>query len=154
MAKKFSLLMAAMAILAFAIPSFANASEMTNSGGGATVVGTKVIGTSSSASVTLTTSLLGALSCEHVTLEGKLTVNSGGTVEGEGSGEGTQSGCTRSGSPITISDTTVTNIKSTVSGIGTASFVTTATINTTVCHFTGTNVPFTYKSGTDTLIVN
>jgi hypothetical protein len=152
MAKKFSLLMAAVAILAFAIPSFANASQLTNSAGVPTSMGTKIIATSTSPTVTLTGSLLGDLSCEHVTLEGELTVNSGGTVEVAGIGEGTQSGCTRSGKPITFSDTTVTNIRSTMSGTGTASFVSTAMINTIVCHFTGVNVPFTYTSGSDTIV--
>jgi hypothetical protein len=151
MAKKFGLLMAVTAILAFAIPTLAHASQLTNAGGGATAVGTKITKTSTGA-VKFTTALLSTLECSTVTVKGEVTVNSGGTVEGKGTGEGSASGCVRSGSPITVSDTTVTNIKSTTSGSGTASFKTTAVINTTTCNFTGTNVPFTYTSGGDTIV--
>jgi len=105
----------------------------------------------STSPVTLTSEFLGNLPCESTSVPLELTVNSGGTIEMEGRGAGSAQGCTRSGSPITVSKFDVANISTTTSGTGTMSFVFSLTINTTTCNVRGTNVPFSFAPGDDTI---
>lgn len=153
MSRRSSLLTGLVVILALAIPSLANASELTNSGGGATAVGTRLSLNSSSGSVTLTTAAVGATGCTSLDLNLRLTANSGGTVEGEGSGEGTTSGCSSTGGKtLVFSDITLTKLKSTTSGSGTINFTAKALVGGSVsCTYTGTSVPFTYTTKTNIL---
>ena len=148
MVKKLCLLMAGVAVLAFAIPAMANAApEVTSSAGKTAAVGTNITGTNSG-HVLLTGTPFGTFTCKTVTLNGQLTVNTGTKVTGN-SGTGTCSGSELpSGWPLTITHITVTHLESTVVGSGKASFTFVADLpEGFVCDYTGTNVPFTYVSG-------
>jgi hypothetical protein len=153
MAKKFSLLLAAIAVVAFAVPTFASAAELTD-GGAALPVGSELTGTSTDAE---TETPLGTLTCGKVTVGGRVTQNSGGTVAGVGNGESSTTSCVidpeKQG--ITIENIQLTGISATSPTSGSASFSFKANVPGLPegCVFSGT-VPGTCSSGTDTLFVN
>lgn len=153
MAKKLSLLLAAVAVLAFAIPTVAGAATL-ESGGSVVPVGTKITGKSTNA---VTQTGLGKLSCKEVVLLGKVTTNSGGTVEGVGTGEATGTTCNVEGTAVEVTNIVLSNIKSnatTGTGKGTASFSFKSTLPVVgACTFTGTNAPGTYSTTTMTNIL-
>ena len=108
MAKKFSLLLAAIAVIAFAVPTFANAASVTQPGGEETSTGTVLTGVSHN---TVTETALGELSCEVVSIKALLTHNSGGLVTAEQSGAGSTSGCLLEGEfPVTITNPTLKSL--------------------------------------------
>ena len=148
MAKKFSLFMAAMAVLAFAIPAMASAApEVTSKAGTRAAVPQNITGTNVGHVLTTGTPF-GTLTCNKVTLNGVLTVNSGTKVTGN-AGTGTTSECNVNNNPLTITNITVTHLESTVVGSGVASFTFVADLPGGItCDYTGTNVPFTYVTGT------
>jgi hypothetical protein len=156
MAKKLSLLLAAVAVLAFAIPSMASAAEATLPAGTLAPVGTEI--TATGKNVTLNLSTLGNITCATLNLNGKITKNDGTTVEGSGETSApTQSGCNNGAErPITVTRTVITRLRASGTGSGTKSAV--VAFSTVwdfpagvVCNFTGTNVAGTYVSGTNVL---
>jgi hypothetical protein len=147
MGKRIVLVIALAVASALAVPSVAGASQLTNSGGGSTPVGTKLTIRSIS-HIRLTTAALGTLDCAGGFLNMELTKNSGFTVEGVGVGVGEVALCeTEKKVSFSTSDLTLTNFKSTVSGEGTVNFSMAAKIASVSCQFTGTNVKFTYAAG-------
>ena len=153
MAKKLSLLLAAVAVLAIAIPAMANAAVPLTSGGAKVEIGTAITGTSTNAK---TETGIGLLTCKSVVLKGTVTKNeavAGETLaEGAGSGEFTGSECEVEGTKEPVEKITLTNIKTGTkagftTGNGSASFSFQATLPVVgVCKFTGTNVPGTYST--------
>ncbi|HEY0277787.1 MAG TPA: hypothetical protein VGC32_05925 [Solirubrobacterales bacterium] len=150
MGKKFSLFLAAAAVLAFAIPALANAAPVTNASGGiakastTTANASTVVGTSTN--VETTSATLGTLKCTHVEVIAWLTKNTTTEVEATHD-EGTTNSatnCTAGGASVEITDPTITVLKSTKSGSGTVSLD--FTLPKVGCSFSGT-VPFTYTPG-------
>ena len=156
MAKKFSLLLAAVAVLAFAVPSMASAAKTATltEGGVKVAVGATVVGTGTD--VTLTSNLLGPITCEKITLIGKVTKNNTGEVEGAGVPEKPgQTGCKNNANPVVVTSVTLKNLFAEEANNAKASFSATIDIGTGAaeieCTFTGTNVPAEYTAGTDTV---
>jgi hypothetical protein len=149
MFKKLSLLLAAVAVLAFAVPAMASAHKVTSSKNVLAATGSIITGTGSN--VILNSSVLGAIKCSSLTLNGELTKNDGTTVEGSGTTNNPSAvDCTNG--TRTVKVTSVAISKLTAASAGTwASFVATIDIEkpteTLECTFTGKEVPFTYTSG-------
>jgi hypothetical protein len=154
MIKKLGLLIAAVAVLAFAVPAAASAApSITSVAGTKAPVNTKITGTASD--VSFTSSTLGTITCDEVTIYGKLSENTGTSVKMGTEGEGTTENCEDNGDEISFSDITVTNLAMTVVNKGTLSFDATAHLPGALeCVFTGTNVPFTYVSTTPNITFN
>jgi len=154
MAKKFSLLLAAVAVVALAVPAFASAAAVTDGSGNLLGKGTKISGTSTNAT-TLTS--LGLLTCATVKVNGELTANSGGTVEGVGVGAGETSTCRLGKKEISITDITLTSLKSTgTSHTGTIGVTFEADLPELHCHFKSpaAGLPFSYSAGGNTLTIS
>jgi len=155
MAKKLSLLLAAVAVLAFAVPAMANAAVPTiqNSAGEPLGVPTNIVGTGSE--VNLTSSSLGSIKCTTITLEGVLTVNdmtNGITGSNTGQPSPPTTDCTKGKNTVNVTNVTLTDLSSTVGGDALASFTAEVDIGaSTQCTFTGTNVTGTYANGGDIL---
>jgi hypothetical protein len=114
MAKKLTLLaMVVGALVAFAIPAMASASELTGAG-----VGSIVTGTSTNAK---TKTSLGTLTCEKVVINTKVTAN-GPTVTAEQSGAGTTSVCKLGANSISITNIEVKTLSAKSATSGTANF--------------------------------
>ena len=147
MAKKFSLLLAAIAVIAFAVPTFANAASVTQPGGEETSTGTVLTGVSHN---TVTETALGELSCEVVSIKALLTHNSGGLVTAEQSGAGSTSGCLLEGEfPVTITNPTLKSLTAEGGATGTRKIVLSFEADlpgSITCHFEGT-VSFSYVTG-------
>jgi hypothetical protein len=158
MAKKLSLLLAAVAVLAFAVPAFASAATPTlvfSEGGALVPTGTQIKGTGTN--VVLTSNLLGEIKCEKLNLLGTLEVNSltagieGKNTNAEGEKPET-SNCKNGTKSVVVTNVTLTSLKSTVGGAATASFTAKVDVGTElVCNYTGTNVPGTYLNGGSTI---
>lgn len=146
MIKKFTLLPAAVAVLAFAVPSLASASKVTLPAGTLAPVGTAIKTTGSD--IIQKSNTLGALTCSLLNLNGQITKNDGSTVEAAGTTTTPeQSGCVNGTKSIIFTSIEITKLISTVSGSGTMSYVAKEDIGTLACTFTGTSVPFTYTVG-------
>jgi hypothetical protein len=92
MAKRSAILLAAVVALVCAVPSMASASGKLTEGGSLVPVGATIVATGSN--VTLNSSLLGALTCEKLTVKSKVTVNNGEEVQAAGTEEApAQAGC-------------------------------------------------------------
>lgn len=149
MAKKFSLLLAAVAVVALAVPAFASAAAITDGSGNLLANGTLITGTSTNAT---TVTSLGTLTCETVNVKGEITTNNGSTVEGNSSGESETSNCKLGKKTIAITDITLTRLHaegSSKTGLISVTFV--ADLPELTCHFAATNLPFTYNSTTVTI---
>jgi hypothetical protein len=150
MFKKLTLLLAAVAVLAFAVPSLASASKATLPAGTLAPVGTQF--TTTGSDIIFTSSLLGNITCSTLNLNGSLTKNNGTTVEASGTTSApTQSGCKNGEKTVTITSVEVTNLTTTTSGSGTWSYKMAVDIGSLSCTYTGTKVPFTFTSGTNVM---
>ncbi len=151
MARKLCLLMSVAALLAVAAPATASATQFTNAGGGLVAVGTSVSGTNVG-TFTLTSSLVGSITCQTVTLKGKVVKNTGSEAEIEGVGQSATSNCLWMGNAVTATDFTLFTIKhGAPAGTFTMSFVVTMDLPKVTCTFTGTNVPYSYTGGGSTI---
>lgn len=149
MAKKFSLLLAAIAVVAFAVPAFASAAPEVTVGGARAPLGTEINGTSNN---TITKTSIGNLTCATVEISGEITANTGSTVAGVASGPASTATCFYKGTtPITIDDPTLLSLHSGTAGSGTVGLTFEATLPSLTCHYSGTAVPFTYSSGGNSL---
>src|SRR5262245_60265869 len=139
MAKKLTLLMASIAVGALAVPALANAAVLTDPINTAVPIGTLLEGTSVDA---VTTTSQGNLTCELVTVTGKVTVNNGATVKGIGKGTSTGTTCFLGGTkPITITNITLNEIHSGTAGSGTINVTFVADLpNNVTCHFESPNM--------------
>jgi hypothetical protein len=151
MAKKLSLMFLAFAVVAVAIPAIAGATTATLPKGTVAPVGTTITGTGSD--VILQSNLLGTITCSTLNLNADITKNSGGTVEASGDNVNpTQSGCVNGSKAVTVTEVEITRVFSNTSGSGSASFVARLDIGSELkCTFTGTNVAFTFTSGTNVI---
>lgn len=148
MAKKFSLLLASVAVVAFAVPAVANAGpQLTMPPGTLIAPGTFVVGTSTD--VTMQTSF-GLLSCKKITVTVKVTRNDGVAIHAEGAGVSTTTECFLGGTKkIEITNLNVSTFSSTVTGSGQVNFTFEADLpNSIVCHFEtpAAGITFTYPS--------
>jgi hypothetical protein len=157
--KKLSVLLGAIALLAFAIPStaFAGNPELTwetstGSGLKPVPIGTKIFGTGTD--VNITSNPLGNITCGKLNLTGSLTVNSGNVVEGSGveEPEPFQEECANGTNKVKVTSVHVTKLRTSESEKGTASFTSVVDVGELKCTFTGTNVPFTYVTNSDKLV--
>jgi hypothetical protein len=153
MLKRFGVRFMAVALLALVAPAAAGAALMTSSPGTPMPTGTVFFSTGKN--ITITSSLLGSITCAKLTYHQGLTKNETSTVEAEGAVEKMpeQESCANTGHLVTVTSIWLTKF---VAGSG----GNTITFNATVdikgppeieCTFTGTKVPFTYTSGSDTI---
>jgi hypothetical protein len=158
MAKKLSVLLAVVGVLAFAIPAVAGANPPLTEFGGSAVVPVGSAATATSANLTLD-SAVGTVSCKNFVIKGKVTKNeqtSGTAAESTGNGETAATGCATEGTPITITKIVLASLKTGTTlgfatGTGAASISFTLTVPALgACKVTGTNVPVTYSTTTMT----
>ena len=158
MAKKLSLLLAAVAVLAVAVPAMANATVPTLRGKVThtpiSVTGSPVIrGTGTN--VIITSEQLGEIKCSTLTLEGKLTVNdmtNGITGSNTGQVSPPTTDCTNGTNTVIVEEVKLTDLKSTVGGVVTASFTSKVKVGTRKCEFNGTSVTGSYVTGGTSLV--
>jgi hypothetical protein len=148
-----ALLLAAVSVVALAVPAMAGAHKVTSKAGVLAPVGTVLTLTGND--ITFFSSLLGTTTCQTVTLHLYLTVNDGTNVTGSGVTKApATSGCTNGTKPVTVTEVNIAQFKA--EGTGTSmSFVWTEDIGspeTIECTFTGTSVPFTYTAGSDSIV--
>jgi hypothetical protein len=151
MAKKLTFLLAAIAVLAFAVPAMASAAVPTlqEESGTPVKTGTTIRGTGSN--VILTSSTLGEIKCTTITLEGVLSVNdmtNGITASNTGQVSPPTTDCTNGTNTVNVTNVTLTDLKSTVGGVAKTSFTAVVDIGaSTTCTFTGKEVEGTYANG-------
>jgi hypothetical protein len=156
MKKKLSLLLAAVAVLAFAAPSFASAAETGLTMPEGTLVSPGTIITFTNIGPWKKTSeKLGTITCENVMLAAKLSVNSKTEVKATeaGASEQTATTCLRGGAELKVFGIQLKEVKTNGGGTGTISLAYKVELNPggTVCSFEGTNMVFTYIPGSDTI---
>jgi hypothetical protein len=150
MAKKLSFMLAAVAVLAFAIPSMASATVATLPAGTVAPVGTKF--TTTGTDFILKSNLLGTITCATLNLNGEITKNNGTEVEASGENSSpTQAGCKNGEKPVKITKFATLNISESVLGFVIWSFTIKIHIGELECTFTGKNINGTYTSGTNVL---
>jgi hypothetical protein len=170
MAKKLSLLLAAVAVLAVAVPAMANAAVptlrgvTTHSPIAITTPPETIRGTGTN--VEIHSPLLGSIKCSTITLEGTLTVNdmtNGITGSNTGQASPPTTDCTNGTNTVNVTNVKLTDLKSSHTeevevekvkktvGVVEASFTAEVDVGTKVCTFTGTNVKTTYSSGATSL---
>jgi hypothetical protein len=152
MAKKISLFLAAVAVIAFAIPAMASASTGLTKEGVLLPVEKAIRGTNVGAPI-ITSSKFGELKCATVVLNGKITKNSESEgAEGVGSGESTATSCTLpGGGSFKVKEISLTSVKSLKSEVeeGHVSASFTAFELPQTCVFTLNNAKFTFETNTD-----
>lgn len=146
MLKKIMMLATATALAALAVPALASAApEVTYPAGTTLATGTGITGTSNN--FVLTTSI-GTIKCAKVTFPGELTENTGSSITIVGSGAGTATTCYDEDEPVNVTDLTLTDLKSTMSGSGAATFSVKADLPVVgTCTYVGTGAPFSYVVG-------
>jgi hypothetical protein len=148
MIRKATQFIAAIAVLAFAVPTGASAAQLTNGSGEALPVGSMITGRSND--FTVFTSI-GTLECEEVVVHGEVTKNSGGSFEGVGKGAGETFNCSSEGEAITITDYTLLFFRGTGPSNGSMGVTFEADLPVVgTCHYQGT-VPAAYIAGTDVI---
>jgi hypothetical protein len=156
MTKKLSLLLTAAAVLAFAVPAAASASTGLTEGGVLIEVGKFITGTNIG-TVTTTSEKLGNITCEHVMVAAKLTVNNTSEVKaGEAAAsEQTASTCFRAGVGVSVTHINLEELKTNGGGAGkfSVTYEVELTPGGTVCTFTGMNDTFSYTPGSDSIRV-
>jgi hypothetical protein len=155
MVKTRSVLLAAVAVAAFAVPGFANADAMTITKGTlAPATNPEKTGpadatiTGSSMNFEVTNTPFGTLTCKEVMVSGWLTKNNGTevtAVDDPGSGN-TTSDCMVGTAELKIDNLTLVSLSATAKAT-TVSLSFTATAAGLTCTYTGTAVPLTYTAG-------
>jgi hypothetical protein len=153
MIKKLGLLLAAVALMAFAVPTMAGAHAVTSKAN--TLAPTGTILTLTGEDVTSPSSVIGTTTCKKLTLLLTLKINDGTNVTGSGAtNTPTSEGCVNGTHKVTVTEINITQLKA--EGTETwVNFVWTEDIAaspTLECTFTGTKVPFKYAAGTDTIV--
>jgi hypothetical protein len=150
MIKKLGLMLAAVAVVAFAAPSMAGAHAVTKAKNELAPVNAKmaVFGDD----VTLTSSLLGTITCEELDTRVALTKNNGVEWEASGALEAPpeQAGCANFAKPVKVTSLEVSKIRAGGAETWMNFKVTldiTAGEHVLECTYTGTKVPFTYVAG-------
>lgn len=147
MAKKLSLLLAAVAVLAFAIPSMASAAGLTSKAGTLAPVGTEITGTGTS--INLKSSTLGNIICKSIILKGKITENNGTSFAGSGVAETPKTEeCLNGAKVVNVTSVSLTNLHSTTAAHGVVSFTATVDVGAELeCTFTGKEIKGKYTVG-------
>lgn len=157
MLRKAGLLIGILTVVSgFAMPAMASAAPaITSVPGTLAPVKSEVVAKNIGGAITLTSPVLGAITCEEVVWSTKLSKNNGVEFEGEAGAEGKGENCANGEKSAVVSDWTITNFKSTVTGEGTLSFSVKVVIGGELkCTYTGTNVKFTYGFGGSTILFN
>jgi hypothetical protein len=149
-AKKLSLLLAAVAVLAFAVPAFASASTGLTESGSLVAVGTEVLGTNNGV-ITTTSSKTGNINCEEVKVYGKILANSAAEVRANNTGTANTSFATKcsntNGATVEVSEIKLNELKTTGGGVGTASISFKIKLGSLTCSYTTTTGSGTYVPG-------
>ena len=166
MAKKLSLVLAAVAVLAFAVPAFASATTgLTMEGALGTLIPEgKLVELTNVGNITTTSSKTGDIICEEVTVTGKVTTNTTAKVVVTGTGFFENDKATKchlkNGTAVTVPKIELTKVETEGKEVaGTegkdGTFVVTfqVKIGTTVCTYTTTTGTGHYIAGTDKLTV-
>lgn len=144
MNRKLATFLAAVAVLAFALPASASANTPTLfDHAGKVAVGAKILMTSTNWTVQ---TALGLTKCSKVSITGTVTNNGGGTVRGIGQGS-SGSPCLVNGNPYSLTDLTVLEFHTAAAGSGTLALTFKKEVSGILCHFTSAGVPFTYTAG-------
>jgi hypothetical protein len=153
MMKKLSLLLAAIAALAFAAPTLASASTGLTENGGLVAVGSRVTGTNIGA-VTITSAIFGNITCGEMMLEGEVKKNGAAVgVEVGAAGANSMGNCAAAGMAVEATSVTFTNLTSTAAeaGTGKASLSWKIDLPAVTCKFTAEAAPFTYVANGDVI---
>jgi hypothetical protein len=154
MARKLTLLLSAVALLAFAIPPFARADSITSKAGVLAPINSAV--TATSTNLTITNTPFGTIACTKVTLDLDLSKNNGSEVGAVGTA-GSADHCAATDKLVAIDSPSLTTL--TAGAASGTTFVTidfTATIGPAKCAYqtdSPTSVPFTYAKGSDTISI-
>jgi hypothetical protein len=151
MIKKLSLLLGIVAAMAFAVPAMASASSVTAPAGSLAPVGTALTGTGSG--VVLKHASFGTFKCGTLAFNATLSSNNGSSFAAAGE-NGTAQECAEGQHPITATSFNVSNLSSSTSGSGVASFSIKEDIASLTCTYTGTAVPFTYTVGGSSITIS
>jgi hypothetical protein len=154
MIRKISVLMGAIAVVAFAVPAAANAAALTMPANALVPVGTGV--TLFSTNTKVVTSL-GAITCEEVIINTEVDENTGAEWGAHGIGKEIAAGCKVAGVPIEITDLTTEQFFSVGAG-GSGRLILTFKADLpggVVCHFQSPalGTPFTYVAGSDKITI-
>jgi hypothetical protein len=148
--RKFPIALTLIVVLACITSSAASASSATSPAGTLTPVGTRF--TTTGSDLIMQSSLLGTITCSILNLNGEITKNSGGVVEGSGANSSpTQSGCKNGEKAVTITSFEISKFFTSTAGSGTWTFKMVTDISSLSCTYTGTSVPFTYTTGTNVM---
>jgi hypothetical protein len=154
MTKKLSLLLAAVAVLAFAVPAFASASTGLTENGKLIATGQLITGTSIG-QVTTTSEKLGDITCQEVMVEAELVTNTTSEVKATKGGTQSATTCSRAGAKEEVFGIELNELKTTGGGTGTASAAFKVKLTGgTVCTFVGTSDVFTYSPGGDVIAIS
>jgi hypothetical protein len=146
MIRRATLITAALAVFAFAAPPAASAAaQLTNGSGSVLPVGTKITGRSTN---TFVFTSIGTLECEEMVVPWEVTHNSGGTVEGVGTGAGETFNCFSEGEAIQITDLTLFSLRMIGPSSGSKGVTFEAHLPVIgTCHYFALAIPMTYTHG-------
>jgi hypothetical protein len=152
MAKKLSLLMSAVAVLASAVPAAASAATGLTEGG-KLIATNQIVTFTNIGEMTLTSEKLGNEPCKSVMLEAELVVNTASEVRATKGGTDSATSCSRAGAEVKIFGIELNEVKTNGGGTGTISLAFKIELNPggTVCSYVGTNMTFTYTPGSDAI---
>lgn len=154
MIRKLSGLVAAIAIVVFAVPAVANAAALTMPANTLVPVGTGV--TLFSTNTTVVTSL-GTISCAEVIINTEVDENTGAEWGAHGIGKEIAAGCKLGTKEIEITELNTEQFFSVgAGGEGRLIFTFKADLPGVTCHYESTSLPatsFTYVAGTDTFTI-
>jgi hypothetical protein len=150
MKKRLSLLLAVVAVLAFAVPAFASAATGLTEGGKRIEVGKIITGTNIG-EVTTTSEKLGNIVCKNVMVETKVGTNSTSKVVLETGGTQSASACFRETAEVKVFDIELSKLETTGGGNGSvsAAFKVELAPGGPTCSFVGTNDTFAYPENGD-----
>jgi hypothetical protein len=153
MRKKISLPLAAVAVVAFALPASADAHAVTSKAGTLAPKGTLI--TATGIDPTWNSAILGPITCKSLTLTTEITENNGTnvTASGPNANPPTQD-CTNGTHLIVTTKFDITRFaaegtETNMSFVATVDFETLPPIE---CTFTGTKLPFTYTAGGNSIV--
>ena len=147
MAKMLSLLAALIALVAFAVPTFARAAPAVTDPPGTLLSPGALLQSTNIGSVTTETSL-GNLTCGSMSLTTELTSNTGTTVNERGIGEGSATTCSVGGKAVSVTDITLKEKHSATTGKGTLNLTFVVHFPFVTCHFEVAVLPFIYNIAT------
>jgi len=153
MAKKFSLLLASMAMAAFAAPSIGSAAPALTDPPGTLVAPGALLQATNVGNVTVHSSL-GVISCTTVGMTGELISNTGSTTTSIGVGLGFAGPCGVGPKSVKLTDITLKHVHCSIIGICTTNILFVVHLPAGVtCNYESPNMSATYTSGGDVIKV-